>query len=279
MPDGHLTDIWIEACSGTIALCGALSALGSLVDAAPAAGYGLEGHLLAAAVSARSGADGAFVRRASKRHGTGGRYDGALARSDVGTFLCARQDERECRHALVELGIDRAQIVTFEVHDSDRLFAPLCGSAGIPPADPLPLADAVILLRGQFILSSGAHARRYWETLPAANRFRVARNLSTIDDYRREIVGVGYGGAYLAAVVALTKGRQPFVVDPSTEGYQALDRPALIIDDFVTTGASFARTLATMSSFAREHSRCVALYGSAEAAASLAWARPLHVLP
>lgn len=278
MPDGDLTDIWVAASSGTITLGGALAALDPLVGLGPAAGYGLEGHLLAAAVGARSGCDGAFVRRSPKRHGTGGLYDGALSRSQVRQILCPHRDQRACSRALTELGMDQAEIITFEVREADGTIATLAGDAGVPAADPLPLAEAVNLLRGQFVLSSGARAESYWETLPAANRFRLARNLNLAADDRSEVIGVGYGGAYLAAVVALSMGRQPFVVDPTIGSPPALDRPAVIIDDFVTTGASFTRVLATLSPSAREASRCIALYGSAEAAASLAWVRSLHVL-
>jgi orotate phosphoribosyltransferase len=278
MADAQLTDLWVEARSGTFALCGDLGALDPLLAAAPAAGYGLEGHLLAAAVGARAGADGAFIRRAPKRHGTGGRYDGALDRDQIETVLCARRDERACAEALADLGRSRARIVTFEVRDADGAFGPLAGDAVPPPADPLPSAAAVTLLRGQFTLSSGVRAESYWETLPAACRFRLARNLDLARDPRMEVVGVGYGGAYLAAVVALGRGRQPFVVDPAVDGPQVLDRPGVVIDDFVTSGSSFTRVLATMSPAARDHSECVSLYATAGAAASLDWVRSLHVL-
>ena len=278
MPDGHLAGIWVEGRSQTLTLCGNLAALDPFVGEATA-GYGLEGQLVAAAVCARSGADGAFLRRQPKAHGTKQRYDGALAASTVERVFCSRNDEQACIDTVSELNVSHAQIVTFDVQRSSGSFADLTIETALPAADPLSLADAVILLRGQFTLSSGKSSNGYWETLPAANRFRVARNLDVTDSDASRIVGVGYGGSYIATIVALTSGRQPFVVDPSVSGSETLDGPAIVFDDFVTTGASFTRALAAVPFRVRSVSSCVALYGAARAAPSLDWVRVLHTLP
>lgn len=258
-------------------VCGNLEALEDLFGLATV-GYGLEGQLLAAAVCAGSGSDGAFIRRTPKRHGTEGRYDGALPVGSIEQVLCPSPDEVACQTILVKLGVAKTEVITFDVRRPKDDFAQLTGAVSVPAAAPLLLRDAVTLLHGQFKLSSGRRASRYWETLPAAHYFRVARNLVVAEDSSMNIVGVGHGGAYLAAVTAISTKRRPFIVDPSVDARKVLHRHCLLLDDFVTTGASFTRGLGGLSGTAQAASHCVALYGSAYAEASLPWVKILHVL-
>lgn len=274
----HLKGIWIERRSTTTTLCGDLAAIDFAIGSS-AAGYGLAGQIVASAVCARGGADGAFVRRLAKGHGTGGRFDGALTRGAIEQVFCSREDLPECRDALIELDMTHAQLVSFDARPSQGRFAGLVGERPIPASPPLSLRDAVVCLQGRFKLSSGASASRYWETLPAANRFRIARNLGLAGGSNSEIVGVGHGGAYLATVAALVAGRQPIVVDPSIPGHETLDGHAIVLDDYVTTGTSFLRVLASVPAACRAACNCVSLYGAQHTATALDWVRVLHPLP
>jgi orotate phosphoribosyltransferase len=277
MTASHITELWIERRLGVLTLCGDLLALDEL---GAVAGYGLEGQLVAASASARAGINGAFVRREPKSHGTRRRIDGALAPCEIASILCPQGEEDACANLLTDLDMDHAEITTFNVKTTTQAFSRLQGFDAIPCADHESLRDTVVLLEGRFTLSSGREAEAYWETLPAANTFSVARNLN-LGALRREtpLLGVGHGGAYLATVSSLVRAQQPVIVDPNSRIDEVFGTPAVLLDDFVTTGTAFERCLGALTPQARAESRRVSLYASEEAAVLLPEITVMQELP
>ncbi len=239
-------------------MCGDLSVLAGKAGYG-AVGYGLTGQLVAAAAAARCGQNGAFIRTRPKHHGTKKRFDGALSAGDVKYVYCRTRELDECIQALEALNLAPIEIALFDSLVVDNDFSDLGDIPDLPPAGQVTLEDAVLLLRGEFTLSSGKRTGHYWETLPAANTFSIARRLN-VPGRERMIVGVGHGGAYLSAVTALARAKQPLVVDPDGVQAAAINQRSVLLDDFVTTGTAFDRSLAALSRTAREQSQCLSLY-------------------
>jgi orotate phosphoribosyltransferase len=254
------TTLWVESRLGVFALCGDLMEL-ACDSGLGAAGYGLAGQLFAAAACAHLGQSCAFIRTQPKLHGTRRRFDGALDGPDVRQVYCARHEMDQCVKALAELELEPTEIGMFDLNAADGAFSELQRGPDLPEAAGVALDDVVMLLEGDFTLSSGQPATRYWETLPAAHTFAVARNLDLAADAGL-VVGVGHGGCYLGTVASLARAKQPIVVDPLSVTAPVLDQRAVLLDDFVTTGGAFHRSLTALTPAMREQSRCVSLYSS-----------------
>jgi hypothetical protein len=233
----HVPDVWIEHAGGVRAVCGDLQVLGEIVSPG-AIGYRLGGHLAAATASAMRGLDGGFLRVRQKEHGTRQLLDGAVSRDAVRQVWCCASEVTACAAAVAATAVPGGvPIVVVEDRKATGRFSPLRGFEPLPPARSQPLRDAVVRMTGQFTLSSGREAAFYWETLPAAHMYAVAVQAAGRPG---RPAGVGHGGAYLGAVAALAAAKAPIVVDPNDVVVPTLDGPGLLLDDFVTTGKSFA---------------------------------------
>jgi orotate phosphoribosyltransferase len=272
MSAGALHDLWIEEAGGVLAACGRADR-----DEVPdhLVGFDLSGHLAAACLAAGRGQDVGFLRRRDKKHGTGKVLDGAVDGRRAGAVVCAVVDEEACRRRLSELGLSGIPVLTFALEAKcDSGFSAFTGSAG-PRRPPTALSDAAWRLEGRFVLSSGAQATAYWETLPAANRYSV---VSALEVSGRAFAGVGHGGAFAGGVLALSAGAQPLAIDPYAAVRPVLAEAPILLDDFATTGGSFRKAAGAIHPPAQAHVRCVALYALADAIPRLGGIEVLETL-
>lgn len=93
---------------------------------------------------------------------------------------------------------------------------------------------------------------RYYDTIPAANKYEVVQN--TLSLYKKDlsaidsIVGMGYGGVYLAAYAAMTMEKELLIYDYDKDNtdIQLQSGSVAFFDDFISTGKSILKAYGSM---------------------------------
>ncbi|WP_317447684.1 phosphoribosyltransferase [Streptomyces collinus] len=234
----------------TVTCGGLVHLLGDPCDAQPlpekhnVLGIG-DAALAAFAIAVVQGRDAALVRHEPKDHGTCRQIDGVYDE----TLPCVVFFSNDADQAIVEgLGLDVRQWTRVPAGQGwpDHL-SPLPARA-LPHQPVHDFRDcAELLVDRTFTRSSGELADYYFETLTPAHTYRVAAAFAAAQQGRTwgAAVGVRWGGAYLAAAVALSLGLPLLMADPDGRP-ESVDRapaaePVLLVDDLVNTGRAFVR--------------------------------------
>jgi len=210
-------------------------------------GYGIEGYLLASFFAILNKKDVAFCRRNKKCHGTGKTIDGVVTPHKYCLF-CLEQDIEEAICQLQDsINIDK--IITFKLKnkfENSWLNSILGISTGeCLVDDKINMREYVdTLCDRHYVLSSGKVKDYYYETLPAANTYKLIQNvvyknyieLSKGDAY----VGIGYGGVYFAIYASMIYKRDLYIFydEYDEQTYSLPDTQVIFFDDFVSTSKS-----------------------------------------
>ncbi|QWA23231.1 phosphoribosyltransferase [Streptomyces sp. JCM17656] len=201
--------------------------------------------LAAFTVALVQGRGTALVRQEPKNHGTCRQIDGVYD----DTLPCVVYFSSEADQAVVEsLNLDVRRWTRVPVRQAwpDRLSA--LPPRRLPHQPVHDFRDCAELLVGRtFMRSSGQLADYYFETLTPAHTYRVAAAFAAAQQGRgwSAVVGVRWGGLYLAAAVALSYGLPLLMADPDGRPEPVncahVSGPVLLVDDLVNTGRAFTR--------------------------------------
>jgi orotate phosphoribosyltransferase len=271
----HITTPWIQSESGVLRLCGDCDFLRSLdLDTnASILGAGIGGHLVASLAAFAKEKNSAFVRKTVKDHGTCKQLDGSVDADGRYVAFCSTGDLHWAQRILPTCGVRIDTVIVIEqrtggeVLDSFRWNCNLDVEHAVLHRLPRPP-----ILSGKFTLSSGKQASGYYETLALANDFCAvsyawaACSASLKED--TTIIGISFGGTYLAVAGAAINGSSPTVVDVAADH---IDAPAkipashlLFIDDFVSTGRSFEVAASRVDAGGVLDTGFVSMYGYAK---------------
>lgn len=233
-------------------------------------GYGVEGYLISSFFAVLNQKDVAFCRRNTKRHGTCNRIDGVI-KNKTYTLICLEEDI-SCAINAIYNSVSVASIIAINLRnelkkdltswDFETIISKGC------KAKDLDLSDYVNLLNDKnYLLSSGKTLGHYYETLPAANTYKLIESIllkkeSEFTKYDT-FVGVGYGGIFFSIFAAMKmKKRLLIFYDNCCAENVSLHKSfytnnALFFDDFISTGGSVMKAVKE-GKF--EKYKCIILY-------------------
>ncbi|WP_322768547.1 phosphoribosyltransferase [Frankia sp. Cr1] len=226
------------------------------------------GLLSACVVAARHGRDCAVLRRTRKQHGTRAQLDGMF---DPGRPTALYYADEADRLVADQVGLGVEVWVHVPVATT-TLPGPALPAVVAPYSTVADFASAAALLHeGPYVRSSGQVATAYFETLRAAYRYPVAASFAQHAMSHRtwnSAVGVLWGGAYLAVVLALRTGVRAFLADPlaaldpdeQPQAPPGLTAPVAIVDDLINTGTAAAACRRLVGT-AGQSADVLALYG------------------
>jgi orotate phosphoribosyltransferase len=225
-----------------------IDALASLVpdEDVNLVGIGRAGVALGAAVAAATGQDFAFVRHTPKDHGTCRQVEGSW-HDDRPSVVFVTEHADRIPVADTGLTVDRYLEVS---------VIPAAATTSQPGSPARRRYRHVDDIRGRarmlsrpepYVRASGEHASYYFETLEPAHRYDVCASVADgLSDAAGcdAVLGVTWGGVYLASVIAVRHGRRSGLVDTNNLRAVAWPRPpasVLFVDDVVNSGANFGQ--------------------------------------
>jgi len=206
-------------------------------------GFGIEGYIVAAYVAAVNRVDVGFIRRERKRHGTCQRIDGCYDLNRNIVLFASADGIHDVNEFIQETNIRCSMICYFDVVEVKCLP---CESLDFDSRDEYYYSEVNSykrkLVGEEFILSSGAKSKIYYETLIAANTYKllndITRDNAEMILSHEVMVGVGYGGVYFALLAALIN-HKPFIAIDVCEKLNKLNiEGVLVFDDCTSTGST-----------------------------------------